>query len=97
MFTEIDNVTKYLQTHMLMLEQGHFALDSLIDKVAEKKTVLTHAFYQCRLGMEYIVPDADIMPDPHFESGIVKIQCGKFIAIFIARGHPQYCIAHIAP
>jgi hypothetical protein len=49
----------------------------LIKKVAEKKDVPDHVFYQCRLGTKYIAPDANIVPDPDFESGVVKIQCGQ--------------------
>jgi hypothetical protein len=74
MLTEIDEITKYLETSLLTLEQGWFALDSLINKVADKKMNVAHrVFYQCHLGTNYIVIDADIVPGPHFESGVIKI------------------------
>lgn len=71
---EIDGVTKYLQTHGLSLSDGWAALDALIEGVASDKDDPQKPLIQCRLGEHYIAPDADIVPNPYFESGVVKIQ-----------------------
>ncbi len=34
-------------------------------------------FYQCKLGKHYIDPNAAIVKDPEFESGVTKIQRGE--------------------
>jgi hypothetical protein len=63
---------------MLTIEKGRFALDTLIRKVANNnKENSNHILYRCRLGTKYIAPDADIVPDALFESGVVKLQRGK--------------------
>jgi hypothetical protein len=60
------------------LSHGCPALDALIDGVASDKDNPNKPLYQCRLGTYYIAPDSDIVPDPHFESGVVKIQEKRF-------------------
>ncbi len=34
-------------------------------------------FYQCKLGKHYIDPNAAIVKDPEFESGVTNIQRGE--------------------
>ena len=78
---EIDVVTKYLQTHGLTLSEGRAALDALIECVESDKNDPQKPLYQCRLGKHYIAPDSAIVPNPHFESGVVKIQEKCFHAL----------------
>jgi hypothetical protein len=75
---EIDGVTKYPQTKGLSLSDGCAAIDALIDGVSSDKDNQSKPLYKCRLGTHYIAPDSDIVPDPNFESGVVKIQ-GKWL------------------
>jgi hypothetical protein len=75
---EIDEVTKYLQTNGLSLSYGCIALDALNDGLSSDKDNPNKPLYQCRLGTHYIALDSDIVPDPHFESGVVKIQEKRF-------------------
>jgi hypothetical protein len=56
------------------LSHGCAALDALIDGVASDKDNPNKPLYQCRLGTHYIAPDSDIVPDPHFESGVVNMK-----------------------
>jgi hypothetical protein len=57
---------------------GCAALDALIDGVSSDKDNQNKPLYQCGLGTHYIAPDSDIVPDPHFESGVVKIKEKRF-------------------
>jgi DNA-binding transcriptional MerR regulator len=78
---KIDGVIKYLQTHGVSLSEGHVALDALIEGVASDKDDAQKPLFQCRLGKHYIAPDSDIVPNPHFESGVEKIQENHFNAL----------------
>ncbi len=49
--------------------------------VAAKKSESESPFYQCKLGKHYIDPDAAIVTDPEFESGVTKLQRGGSIPV----------------
>ena len=76
----IEKVTKIMQTRGYRLCECCAALDCLIEDVATFKTVCNHDLYQCRLGTDWIKPGAEwIVPNPQFESAVVKIQKGDFV------------------
>jgi hypothetical protein len=65
----------------LSLSEGCVPLDALVDGVSSDRDNPQKSLYPCRLKTHYIAPDSDIVPDPHFESGVVKIQEKRFNAL----------------
>ncbi|KAI0562239.1 hypothetical protein FGB62_63g09 [Gracilaria domingensis] len=64
----IDEVTKYLQSSGPSLFDCQDALDMLVEDVASGINNHNSGFYACFLKKKYIAPDANILPDPFFES-----------------------------
>jgi hypothetical protein len=74
MLQEIDGITTYLQTEGLTLADARNAVEQLTESVEKDKTNPAKALYQCKLGTKYIALDSDLVTDPLFISGVVKIQ-----------------------
>eukprot|EP00171_Calliarthron_tuberculosum_P023569 IDg23569t1 len=74
MLSEIDTVTKELQKRGINLADCRFAVDVLLEAVQNGRNDSSSAMFGCRLGSQYLAPDAATVTDPHFESGVVKIQ-----------------------
>ncbi len=63
-------VTLELQKKGCTLSDCRWALDDLIQAVTVGKSDSESPFYQCKLGKHYIDPNAAIVKDPDFESGV---------------------------
>jgi hypothetical protein len=75
------------------LSHGGVALDALsIDGVSSDKDNPYKPLYQCRLGRDYFTPDSDIVPNPHFESGVLKIQEKQLNALTDFERAPVECL-----
>lgn len=74
---KIDVVCKILQRRGVKLADCRDALDTLMHTITEAQDDRNAILYKCRLGDNYIHPTANICPDPHFESAVVKIQQGR--------------------
>jgi hypothetical protein len=77
MLGEIEVVTKCLQTRAIPLSDCQWALDELSNDVTEHRNVCGHNLHGCELLQHCIQQGAEILEDPHFESGIVKLQAKK--------------------
>ncbi len=76
MLAEIAVVTKSLQTRGHVLAKCLDDLDVLMETVRQKKTKAGSALHGCKLGAHDISPTSEIVPNPLFESDVVKIQKG---------------------
>lgn len=76
MLSEIDLITKSLQTRGHTLAQCRDDLDVLSDAVYEQRNQVGSPLYQCKLSNKYLAPSSAIVLHPAFESGVVKIQKG---------------------
>ena len=72
----IFNVSTALQKKCLQLSDCRAYLDTLIARVARNSTRRTSIFFGCTLGTEKIGLENGLTSDPHFESGVCKIQQG---------------------
>ncbi len=69
-------VTLELQKKGCTLSDFRWVLDELIQAVTVGKVTMSPLSTQCKLGKHYIDPNAAIVKDPEFESGVTKIQRG---------------------
>lgn len=76
-FGQINEVTKFLQTSCIPLSKARLALDGLNAAVRRNNRVVGSNFYGCQFKCVKSAADSDLCPNPHFESGVVKIQLGK--------------------
>ncbi len=53
------------------------ALNMLLESVNLYREHENSCFYQCTLDGHYILPNASVVTDENFESGVVKIQRGQ--------------------
>ncbi|KAI0562782.1 hypothetical protein FGB62_53g16 [Gracilaria domingensis] len=74
MLAKMDAVTKSLQTRSHTLANCLKNLDVLMETVFQQRNKTRFSFYQCKLGKKYIAADANIVLQPAFEPGVVKIQ-----------------------
>ena len=75
MLNEINQVTIELQRYGITLAECRNALDILIECVNTEKNNIDSPLYGCRLSSDRIgVHASRVVTDPHFESGVVKIQ-----------------------
>lgn len=77
MFGVINKVTKKIQEQGIRLAKGRAMLNGLIQLVSQQKNCANtdqSPLGGCRLGTQYISATSAIVSDPHFESGVVKIQ-----------------------
>jgi hypothetical protein len=65
----VDECSRFLQTDRLKVATCRFALDMLMEKTA--------AMANFNLGTGYIGPDANIIHNPEFQSGVIKLQNGE--------------------
>ncbi len=63
-------MTVELQKRGESLADCPFALDMLLDSVDLYEQQEGSPFYECTLDGHYIAPQADIVTDPEFESGM---------------------------
>eukprot|EP00171_Calliarthron_tuberculosum_P002931 IDg2931t1 len=77
MLTEIDTVTLELQKRGATLSDCRYAVNILREVVEEGRHDQGSVFFGCRLASKYLAPNASTVTDPHFESGVVKIQNGN--------------------
>ena len=68
---------KFLQTRLLKLSLCVDCLDMLHEEIEEQKIDILYDLYLCKLKKRYNTKDSDIVVDPYFESGVVKIQQNK--------------------
>ena len=76
MLSEIDAVIKELQKRITSLLHCRCAVNLLNYSVNEGKNDPSSPFYGCMLSNKYWTPRANIVINPEFESGVVKIQNG---------------------
>mmetsp|Transcript_46278 Transcript_46278/g.90351 ORF Transcript_46278/g.90351 Transcript_46278/m.90351 type:complete len:186 (+) Transcript_46278:894-1451(+) len=77
MLEELDAVNRHLQTRLIPLNECQWALNTLSEEVELNKRSLGHKLYGTKFQSKYISQDADILPNPSFESGVIKLQEGK--------------------
>lgn len=73
---EIQTVTEELQKNGATVSDCRIAVDELITCVSELKEDESSKFFGCKLGENYIGSNSHLVPDPHFESGVFKLQQG---------------------
>lgn len=74
MLSQIDTVTLELQKRGVLLSHCRYAVDLLLDAVNDGRTDSLSDLHGCHLGKTYVATDSEIVTDPHFESGVIKIQ-----------------------
>jgi hypothetical protein len=57
------------------------ALDFLTNKVIEGCNLMGNKFRSCQFQAVKTAPDSNLVPNPHFESGVVKIQRGQLLEL----------------
>jgi hypothetical protein len=57
----------------MTLEQSRMALDFLTNKVIEGSNMMGNMLYKCKFQAIKTAANSILVPDPHFESGVVKI------------------------
>jgi hypothetical protein len=78
---EINEVTLFLQLRCLTLAEARMALDLLTNKVIQGRNMVGNTFYKCRFQAIKTAPNSILVPNPHFESGVVKIQHGQLLEL----------------
>ena len=70
----INEVTKHLQMQMHSISIFQEDLELIIEDMEGKREDVDHELHGNRLGKEYISPSSSKLKNPHFESGVIKIQ-----------------------
>ena len=73
-FTDINVVAATLQTRMYPLKSTRADLDALLAESENGHTQENNCWYERKLSGTYIKPGSHKLPDPHFVSGVIKIQ-----------------------
>ena len=73
-FTDINVVAATLQTRMYKLKSTRADLDALLAESKNGHTNENNSWFERQLSGTYIKPGSHKLPDPHFVSGVIKIQ-----------------------
>ncbi len=76
MLREIDVVTRASWTRGHTLTACRDDLDTFIESIKQQKRDPISPLYNCKLGKQYIAPNASILQNPLFDNGVIKIQKG---------------------
>ena len=81
LFADINMVALLLQTRLYKLCLVCHDLDKLLMKYREGHTNQNSNWHGKQLPGTYINPDSDKLPDPHFVSGVIKIQLNQLLQL----------------
>ena len=74
MLGEINQATLELQKRNISLSECRLILDELLVVVSAGCSDSNSSLHQYKLGSSYLIPNASIVLNPHFEAGVVLIQ-----------------------
>ena len=80
-FRDINVVAYSMQTRMYKLSQCRQDLDALLSEVGQGHSNAESNWYGHKLPGNYISRDSSKLPDPHFVSGIIKIQTNQLLQL----------------
>jgi len=83
MLREINAATTELQKRHNSLSDCRYIIDTLLEEIEKYSSDSSSALYNCKLKDKYIGTSAQIMTDPVFESGVIKIQRNEYQSITI--------------
>ena len=81
LFADINMVAVSLQTRLYKLCLIRHDLDELLTECREGHTNTNSNWHGRKLPGTYINPDSDKLPDPHFVSGVIKIQLNQLLQL----------------
>ena len=80
-FTDINVVALSLQTRLYKLKCVRSDLDALLAESENGHTDPESCWYQRKLPGTYIKPGSGKLPDPHFVSGVIKLQNNQILQL----------------
>ena len=81
LFADINMVALSLQTRLYKLCLVCHDLDELLTECREGHTNTNSNWHGRKLPGTYINPDSDKLPNPHFVSGVIKIQLNQLLQL----------------
>ena len=81
LFADINMVALLLQTRLYKLYLVCHDLHELLTECREGHTNQNSNWHGRKLPGTYINPDSDKLPDPHFVSGVIKIQLNQLLQL----------------
>ena len=91
-FGNINVVATSLQTRLYKLKNTRADLDALLAKSENGHTNENNCWYQRQMSGTYIKPGSPKLPNPHFVSGVIKLQNNKILQLTPDEKEKDACV-----